>query len=111
VECRVGSNGEQNGGFTVVLLREGRQNAQVSIRKPSRLTSVHLTTDLNSLVHVLNRTDRAVEERISLLKAKGLYSKLSKPIRNQLEVAIEVLGQRQVNGRERVEKLREVLDA
>jgi len=53
---------------------------------------------------------RAAEERIALLKQKGNYTKLSKSIRNQLETAIEILGQRQVNGRERVEKLKETLD-
>lgn len=63
------------------------------------------------LVLVLCVLYRAVEERIALLKQKGNYMKLSRSIRNQLETSIEILGQRKVNGRERVEKLKEALDA
>ncbi|GAA5874865.1 hypothetical protein JCM16303_003010 [Sporobolomyces ruberrimus] len=65
-------------------------------------------------LYFFGRDDRmlkAVEERIALLKQKGNYMKLSRSIRNQLETSIEILGQRKVNGRERVEKLKEALDA
>ncbi|GAA5893500.1 uncharacterized protein JCM6883_003539 [Sporobolomyces salmoneus] len=65
-------------------------------------------------LYFFGRDDRmlkAVEERIAVLKAKGNWTKLTKPIRTQLDIAIEILGQRQVNGRERVEKLKEALDA
>ncbi|GAA5989082.1 hypothetical protein JCM5350_003588 [Sporobolomyces pararoseus] len=64
-------------------------------------------------LYFFGRDDRmlkAVEERVALLKQKGNYTKLSKPIRGQLETIIEILAQRQVNGRERIEKLKEALD-
>lgn len=58
-----------------------------------------------------DRMLKAVEERIALLRQKGAYTKLSKTIRAQLELATEILSHRQVNGRERVEKLKAALDS
>ncbi|GAA5822165.1 hypothetical protein JCM10212_002975 [Sporobolomyces blumeae] len=57
-----------------------------------------------------DRILKAVEERIAVLRQRNLYSRLSAPLRSQLETALEVLGQRNVNGRERIEMLRQRLD-
>ena len=55
---------------------------------------------------------RAVEERLSLLRrtSPSALARLSKPIRSQLDATLEILDQRSLNGRERVEKLRRALD-
>lgn len=44
------------------------------------------------------------------VKKSGGYAKLSRLVRTQLEGALEILGRRNVGGRERVKKLKELLD-
>ena len=55
-------------------------------------------------------SNRAVEEHLVDVKKSGGYAKLSRLVRTQLEGALEILGRRNVGGRERVEKLKELLD-
>ncbi|GAA6024939.1 hypothetical protein JCM11491_000963 [Sporobolomyces phaffii] len=65
-------------------------------------------------LYYFGRDDRmlkAVEERIRSANARGQYSRVGKLIRNQLDVALDVLGQRRLNGRERIEKLALALDS
>ncbi|GAA5897983.1 hypothetical protein JCM8208_003216 [Rhodotorula glutinis] len=59
-----------------------------------------------------DRIQKAVEERLSLLRrtSPSALARLSKPIRAQLDSALDILDQRSLNGRERVEKLRRALD-
>lgn len=60
-----------------------------------------------------DRIQKAVEERLSDLRrvrAGAGLQRISKSVRTQLDVALDVLGRRSLNGRERVERLRRVLD-
>ncbi|GAA6050309.1 hypothetical protein JCM3770_002956 [Rhodotorula araucariae] len=59
-----------------------------------------------------DRIQKAVEERLSDLRRRNpsALARLSKPIRTELDTALEILGQRSLNGRERIEKLRQALD-
>lgn len=59
-----------------------------------------------------DRIQKAVEERLALLRRNhpGTLQRLSKQVRAQLEAALDILGQRSMNGRERVEQLRLLID-
>lgn len=59
-----------------------------------------------------DRIQKAVEERLALLRRNhaGAVQRLSKQVRAQLDAALDILGQRSLNGRERVERLRLVID-
>ncbi|POY75114.1 hypothetical protein BMF94_1744 [Rhodotorula taiwanensis] len=58
-----------------------------------------------------DRIQKAVEERMSdLRRRKGSVTQLSKQVRSRLDVALDVLGRRSLNGRERVDRLRRVFD-
>ncbi|GAA5925525.1 uncharacterized protein JCM15063_005049 [Sporobolomyces koalae] len=64
-------------------------------------------------LYFFGRDDRmlkAVEERISVLKQKGHWNRVSKTLRGQLDTTIEILSHRQVNPRERVHQLKLSLD-
>jgi hypothetical protein len=54
--------------------------------------------------------NRALEERIEGLKKSNQYLSLHKSLRRQIEITIETLSKRNVNGRARVELLKERLD-
>ncbi|GAA5984101.1 hypothetical protein JCM10908_006051 [Rhodotorula pacifica] len=59
-----------------------------------------------------DRIQKAVEERLSHLRRNkaGALQRLSKQVRAQLDAALDILGRRSLNGRERVERLRRVID-
>ncbi|GAA5945537.1 hypothetical protein JCM1841_002194, partial [Sporobolomyces salmonicolor] len=52
----------------------------------------------------------AVEERLALLERSATYARLSRQLRLQLETILEILGRRNLSGRERIEHLRLALD-
>ncbi|GAA5887940.1 hypothetical protein JCM6882_000809 [Rhodosporidiobolus microsporus] len=57
-----------------------------------------------------DRIHKAVEERVAVLKQQNLYGKLSPAVRKQLEVTLDVLGRRTMNGPQRIELLKKALD-
>ncbi|GAA5870811.1 hypothetical protein JCM3774_001683 [Rhodotorula dairenensis] len=60
-----------------------------------------------------DRIQKAVEERLSYLRrhrAGAAMHQLSRQVRHQLDAALDILGRRSLNGRERVEQLRRVID-
>ncbi|GAA5820637.1 hypothetical protein JCM11251_003087 [Rhodosporidiobolus azoricus] len=57
-----------------------------------------------------DRIHKAVEERVAVLKQGTLYGKISAATRRQLETTLDVLGRRTMNGPQRIEVLKKVLD-
>ncbi|GAA5894617.1 hypothetical protein JCM5296_002907 [Sporobolomyces johnsonii] len=57
-----------------------------------------------------DRIHKAVEERLAVLQKSATSARLSKQLRSQLETALEILGRRNLSGRERIEQLRRALD-
>ncbi|KAK4704991.1 hypothetical protein P7C70_g1217, partial [Phenoliferia sp. Uapishka_3] len=57
-----------------------------------------------------DRITKSLDERLDELKKAGTYKKLSKLLRKQLEVSVEIMLRKNVGGRERVEMLKEALD-